>query len=138
MRHAINFCCECSLVADTVDTLAYIYNQSKERYASVAIIADENLTEDIIKFVLSEFGVTVDYIDFDKIDFDDSYGLIFTIENDGLHFSVEKAMCDDGCYKSFGSVDYIYISSTTDFNFVKYQDFSSCEIDVFSITGECE
>lgn len=129
------FCCECSLMEDALDTLSYIYAHKSESYSSIAIIANEELAEKIMKFVLGNFGANVDYIDFDKADYDDAYGIVLCLD-DELHFSIEKAMGKDR-YKTF-DMDYIYVSSDVDKDFVRDQIEYETEIDIFKVMDDCD
>lgn len=138
MKYEIEeFCCECSLMSDALDTLFYIYNHKRNKFSSVSVIANEELTEAIIKFLISEFNVKIDYIYFDKDDCSDAYGIVLTLEDGELHLSVEQSMGNDR-YKTFFS-DYIYVSDEIDDieEFIEYQADDS-EIDVFEILNDCE
>lgn len=129
------FCCECSLVNDAVDTLTYIHNQKYGDYSSVAIIANEDLTEKIMKCVLAEFNVNVEYINFDKADYGDAYGINFIMENGELTFSIEEAM-GKNMYKMF-DVDYLYVEKSVNKAFLRRNMEYETDIDVFKITEEC-
>lgn len=130
------FCCECSLMEDVIDTLFYIYDQKYEDYSSVAVICNENLTEKIMKYVLGNYDVEVDYIKFDKFDYDDVYGICLYIEDDELHFSIEEATGKDK-YKTF-DMDYLYISADVNKDFLRDQDIKNTEIDIFRVMDDCE
>jgi hypothetical protein len=121
---------------DVFNTLAYIYEHSEEHYASVAVIANKELTVDIMKFVLTVTNTIVDYIDFDVNDYDKSYGIILVLEDDMLRFSIEKTEAYEG-YKTF-DMDYVYVSKDVDRTFVRNQAMYEGEMDIFKIAGECE
>lgn len=135
------FCCEGSLMEDVLDTLGYISKQKSGTYSSVAAICNETLTEAILKHVctlltINELDLHIDYIDFDKADYADVYGIVLVIEDGELHLSIEKAIGNDK-YKTF-EMDYLYVSSDVDKEFIKDQLAYETDIDVFKVLNDCE
>ncbi|MDF2588210.1 MAG: hypothetical protein K0S41_2051 [Anaerocolumna sp.] len=135
------FCCEGSIMEDVLDTLGYISKQNDGDYSSVAVICQEELAEAILKhmctlFAVNELDLHIDYIDFDKADYDDAYGVVLVIEGGELHISIEKATGNDK-YKTF-EMDYLYVSSDVDKEFVREQLAYETEIDIFKVLNDCE
>lgn len=133
------FCCETSLLRDALDTLNYIYKQKSKKYASVAILCQEDLTEKIIKSLnvicaIDNIDLGIEYLDFDREDYDKEYGICLIIEDNKLKLSVEKAIAKEDNYKLFG-LDYVYMSRECNGKLINKH--INCEMDIFTISGDC-
>jgi hypothetical protein len=103
----INFCYQHCLASNAVEKMFGIAELDEHYYASVAIIADGDLTEKLLKAFSVDYEFKYDVLDFDRIDYDkDVYALI--IDTDGT-LSIDKAYFEDGELVTFGE-DMIYIS----------------------------
>ena len=136
------FCCESSLLQDALDTLGYIYKQKKDDYASIGILCNEDLTEKIIKRLnvicaIGDIDLDIDYIDFDKEDYDNDYGIVLSVSDGQLTLGIEKAYCGNGEYKLF-DFDYLYISDECNGDLILKHIKTEIDIDIFTITDECE
>ena len=129
------FCCECSLVSDALDTLAYKYVHGEEDYSSVTIVAEEALTEAIMKYLLWETEIDIEYINFDTTDYNDAYCIILSIVDGELKLEIDMALAEGG-YRTLSS-DYIYVQEGFE-DLIAYQDLENTEFDVFEITDDCE
>ncbi len=134
------FCCESSLLQDALDTLGYIYKQKVDNYASIVILCQEDLTESIIKSLnhicaFSDIDLNIDYINFDKSDYFNEYGVVLIVDDGQLILSIEKAYCGDGNYKLF-DLDYVYISDECCDELIERN--IKTEMDMFCITDECK
>lgn len=128
------FCRAQDLMQDALDTLGYIYRQKNNNYSSVAIVCDEQTTEEVLKYMCTLFEVSelefhIDYIDYDKEDYFDFYGVILYIENSKLHMGIENAHGGTR-YKAF-EVDYLYVDNNIDECFLNCQSLCECKIDKF-------
>lgn len=136
-----HFCCECSLLEDALDTLGYIYKQKADNYASIAILCNEDLTEDIIKSLnimcaSGDIDLEIDYLDFDKDDYFDEYGIVLIVEDGQLKLSVEKAVGNSD-YKLF-DLDYVYIEKDCNDRLIERHLDCGCDMDLFEIDYNCE
>jgi hypothetical protein len=126
---------------DVFDTLGYIYEQKSCNYSNIAIICNEDLAEDILKHICTisnmyDLGININYINFDKDDYAGAYGIVLYIEDSEIYLSVETAQSNNG-YKMF-DMDYVYVSSDVDKDFIRKQIAYEGELDVFTITHDCE
>lgn len=120
------FCCEHNFINNVISAMFELKDLEYDDYSSVAIICKEDLAEKLLKLFCSievnGFEFNIEYINFDKIDYDKEYAVI--IDSEGS-LCVDKAYFDDGEMMTFGE-DVIFISdectSKLFINQAKYDD----------------
>jgi hypothetical protein len=100
------FCCERCLAGNVINAIYEMSELKGDEYSSATIICKEDLTEKLLNVFISEFNFDVEFINFDRADYNKEYGV--TIDTDGI-LSIDKAYFDDGELQTFGE-DLIFIS----------------------------
>jgi hypothetical protein len=109
-------------VESCVNEMARIADDKDSEFASIAIICNEELVQELFKyFIFMDFdGFTFDmgYIDFEHDYEDGDYAICIT--NDGF-VSIDKTHFDDGKPKIFGE-DLVYIHEYSKQSLKKFQE----------------
>lgn len=134
-------CCEYSLVETAINELIDCYSFFSNNYSSVAIICKEELAEKIIKILsntsIDDEDFMYQYLDFDKYDYGNEYGVIIVKEDSKLSLNVEKVFCKDGKCKSFEE-DVVFISDEVNSKILVHQINSKNNVVCFSVENDCE
>ena len=128
------FCCPTCLAMNAINAMLETQELSNDDYSSVAILCKEDLAEELLKLFcnieINGFEFNIEYINFDKIDYDKEYAV--TIDTDGT-LCVEKAYFDDGEMMIFGE-DLIFVSDECNCKlFINQADFCEDNVIAFSI-----
>lgn len=141
-----NFCCEHSFLADALNTLEYINKNKSGHFSSIAILGYDLTIESIFKalcsidFKSADADLSLRYLDFDYVDYEDEYALILTLEDcytKEFTVSIEKATYEDGTYKTYEQ-DHLYIDEACTSELVKKHLQFEDNTDIFYIEDEYE
>jgi hypothetical protein len=104
------FCCEDCFADSLIEAMFDVSKLKDDDYSSVCVICKEDLAEKLLKIFanieVDGFDFNIEYLNFDKADYDKEYAVI--IDTDGS-LSVDKVYFDDGELQTFGE-DLVFIS----------------------------
>lgn len=132
-----DFCCIHSLLDDVLGTY-FTLNGYKE--ATIAIVAEGYLIEDLFKLLCSvKFGdgeeFQLSYVNFDNFDYDGEY--LLTISYD-YELCLEKLRTDDGAYL-YTEAELIYIHEDCNYKVIeRLTEGDENHILIFGLDGDCE
>jgi hypothetical protein len=128
------YCCEHCLAGNVINAMFELQDIKDGDYTSVAIFCKEDLAEKLLKLFVgievNGFEFDVEYLNFDKADYDKEYAVI--IDTDGI-LSVDKVYFEDGKLQTFGE-DLVFISDECCSKvFINQCDFDEDAVFAFSI-----
>jgi len=132
-----DFCCIRSFLNDALSTF-FTLNDYKD--ATVAIVAEGYLIEDLFKLLCSvKFGdgeeFQLSYVDFDNFDYDGEY--LLTISYD-YELCLEKLRTDNGAYL-YTEAELIYIHEDCNYKVIeRLTEYDDNHILIFGLDGDCE
>lgn len=132
------YCCEHCLAGNVINAMFEMQKINDGDYSSATVICKEDLAEKLLKLFcgieVNGFEFDIDFVEFDKADYDKEYAVI--IDTEGT-LSVCKAYLDDE-YVVFGE-DLVFISDKCNCHiFIDQCDYDEDAVFAFSITEDNE
>jgi hypothetical protein len=133
------YCCEHCLAGNVINAMFEMQDLKDGDYSSATIICKEDLAEKLLKLLcgieVNGFGFDIEYINFDKADYDKEYAVIIDTEGS---LSVDKAYFDDGELQTFGE-DLVFISDECNCKlFINQSEYDEDVVHAFSIADDNE